>query len=51
MQGSLADGPGEAEREGGCVSTAWERDPADTDTRGTRGRSCSKDAKTLSPKG
>ena len=29
---SLADAPGDAEREAGCVSRGWEREPADTDT-------------------
>ena len=32
VQVSLADAPGDAEREAGCVSRGWEREPADTDT-------------------
>ena len=32
VQVSLADAPGDAEREAGWVSRGWEREPADTDT-------------------
>ena len=34
QSGSLADAPGDAQREAGWVSTGWEREPADTEQGG-----------------